>query len=319
MMPNGRAVRDFVVRVVLVAAVSLAMTAVHAGDVGNSPPSPPGSGSNDRAAPKSEAAEAWDAVKDTTNPALLEAFVQRYRNTFFAVLATARISELKAAAARASPPDAPNAVRTYPVRPMPTDGVREYAMLYDEDLSDPQGRQYLGSVVWRAEPVNVAGKPHELAIRAEIEVPSRRLRMTLSFRRNLDPALPASHVVELTFRVPADFDGGGISNVPGFLMKVNQQARGLPLSAVTVKVSDGMFMVGLSNAAMDRERNLKLLSERSWFDIPIVYANQRRAILAIDKGYSGEQVFKTAFMAWDQYPGAAQPAAMAPGGNGDTR
>src|SRR6202035_4485702 len=111
-----------------------------------------------------------------------------------------------------------------PAAPMPTDGVREYAMLYDEDLSDPQGRQYLGSVVWRAEPVNVAGKPHELAIRAEIEVPSRRLRMTLSFRRNLDPALPASHVVELTFRVPADFDGGGISNVPGFLMKVNQPA-----------------------------------------------------------------------------------------------
>ena len=319
MMPSGRAVCDFVVRVVLVAAVSLAMTAVHAEDLGNSPPSPPGSGSNDRAAPKSEAAEAWDAVKDTTNPALLEAFVQRYRNTFFAVLATARIGELKAAAAKASPPDAPNAVRTYPVRPMPTDGVRERVVLYDEDPSNPTGRQYVGSVVWRAEPVKAAGKAREPAVRAEIEVPSRGLRMTMSFKRNLDPTLPASHVAELTFQLPAGFEGGGISNVPGILMKLNQQARGVPLAGVSVAVAGGLFMVGLSNAPADRERNQNLLLERSWIDIPIVYTNQRRAILAIDKGTSGDQVFKTVFMAWDQYPGAAQPAATAPGGNGDTR
>jgi hypothetical protein len=49
--------------------------------------------------------------------------------------------------------------------------------------------------------------------------------------------------------------------------------------------------------------------ERAWFDIPIVYVNQRRAILAIDKGVSGEQVFKTVFTAWGQYPDATQPAA----------
>jgi hypothetical protein len=37
-----------------------------------------GAGPAESAAPKSEAAEAWDAVKNTTNPALLEAFLQRY-------------------------------------------------------------------------------------------------------------------------------------------------------------------------------------------------------------------------------------------------
>jgi hypothetical protein len=30
-------------------------------------------------------------------------------------------------------------------------------VLYDEDPSSPQGRQYVGSVVWRAEPVKVSG------------------------------------------------------------------------------------------------------------------------------------------------------------------
>ena len=47
------------------------------------------------AAKMSEAAEAWDRVKDTSNAALLEAFVARYKDTFYADLARARIEELR--------------------------------------------------------------------------------------------------------------------------------------------------------------------------------------------------------------------------------
>ena len=43
----------------------------------------------------SEAAEAWNATKDTTNVAVLGAFVARYRDTFFAELARARIADLQ--------------------------------------------------------------------------------------------------------------------------------------------------------------------------------------------------------------------------------
>ena len=32
------------------------------------------------------------------------------------------------------------------------------------------------------------------------------------------------------------------------------------------------------------QRNIQLLKERGWFDIPIVYNNGRRAILSIEKG-----------------------------------
>jgi hypothetical protein len=38
-------------------------------------------------------------------------------------------------------------------------------------------------------------------------------------------------------------------------------------------------------------RNVQLLKERSWFDIPIIYNNNRRAILAPEQGTPGEQVF----------------------------
>jgi uncharacterized caspase-like protein len=48
----------------------------------------------------SEAAEAWNAAKDTTSIAVLEAFLARYPNTFFAELARARIEELRKPVAR---------------------------------------------------------------------------------------------------------------------------------------------------------------------------------------------------------------------------
>jgi hypothetical protein len=44
---------------------------------------------------QSEAAEAWDRTKDTTNIALLQAFLARYKNTFYAEHAQARLDELK--------------------------------------------------------------------------------------------------------------------------------------------------------------------------------------------------------------------------------
>jgi hypothetical protein len=56
----------------------------------------------------------------------------------------------------------------------------------------------------------------------------------------------------------------------------------------------------LSSTDADRERNVQLLKERAWFDIPVVYGNNRRAILALEKGPPGERAFEEAFKAWKQ-------------------
>jgi hypothetical protein len=178
--------------------------------------------------------------------------------------------------------------------------VAQRVVLYDEDPSSPQGKQYVGSVIWRTEAVKVpAGQPPDIGVRADIEIPERKFKMSLSIRRNSDASLPASHTAELTFVLPPDF-GTTISNVPGVLMKSNEQTRGTPLAGLAVKVTDGFFLVGLSNVESDKARNLQLLKERSWFDIPLVYANQRRSIIAIEKGAPGERAFNEAFTAWGQ-------------------
>ena len=124
--------------------------------------------------------------------------------------------------------------------------------------------------------------------------------MTWSLRRNTDKGLPATHTVEIMFKLPADFSFGSVSNVPGMLMKQTEFTRGVPLAGLAVKVTPAFYLIGLSNMEADKDRNIQLLNERAWFDIPVVYSNNRRAILAMQKGSPGERAFADAFEAWKQ-------------------
>jgi len=190
----------------------------------------------------------------------------------------------------------PNPTPANPAAP-----VVQRVVLYEEDPNDPQGKRYIGSAIWRTETTSPGpNAPPDLAVRADLEIPERRITMTFSLRRNADQAMPASHTIEVMFNLPADFPFGGISNVPGILMKQAEQTRGAPLAGLAVKVTSGYFLVGLSAVESDMQRNLQLLKERPWFDIPIVYNNGRRAILAIEKGTPGERAFEEAFKAWGQ-------------------
>ena len=183
----------------------------------------------------------------------------------------------------------------------PGASVAQKVVLYEEDPSDPNGRRFVGSAIWRTERVSPGpGQPEEVAIRADVEIPDRKLTMTWSLRRNTDQSLPASHTVEIMFRLPQDFPPGSVTNVPGILMKQTEQTRGAPLAGHAVKVTDSYYLIGLSSFDADRESNLRMLKERGWFDIPVVYSNKRRAILAVEKGTPGDRAFAEAFAAWRQ-------------------
>jgi hypothetical protein len=119
-------------------------------------------------------------------------------------------------------------------------------------------------------------------------------------RRNSDAAFPASHTIELTVSVPPDFAGGSV-------LKPKEQSKGTPLAASTAKVMDGVFLTALYGNDGDRQRNLQLLEQSAWFDIPIVYTNQHRAILAIEKGSSGQRAFQSAFDTWQRLTSSGKP------------
>jgi hypothetical protein len=183
----------------------------------------------------------------------------------------------------------------------PAAAVAQRVVLYEEDPTEPRGKRFVGSAIWRTETISPGpGHSPELAIRADIEIPERKLAMTWSLRRNTDQSLPASHTIEVMFKLPADFPAGSVDKLPGILMKQTEQTRGVALAAVATKVTNGFFLIGLSAVATERDKNIQLLKERSWLDIPVVYTNNRRAILALEKGTPGEKAFAEAFATWKQ-------------------
>jgi hypothetical protein len=178
--------------------------------------------------------------------------------------------------------------------------IAQHAVLYEE-AGGPQGTRFAGTVAWRTETVSPGpGMAPELVVRADIRIPKRHMSVTWSLRRNSDRTLPASHMIEVIFNLPCHFPGHGISNTPGILMKDSEEARGMPLAGLAVKVTNGFFLIGLNAADAEIKRNVQLLKERAWFDILIVYANGRRALLTMDKGSVGERAIAEAFAVWGQ-------------------
>ena len=72
------------------------------------------------------------------------------------------------------------------------------------------------------------------------------------------------------------------------------------IADAVAKVSDSLFWLALSGLDQDVSRNIQLLKERPWIDIPIRYGNRRRAILTFEKGAPGERAFNDAFAAWGE-------------------
>jgi hypothetical protein len=176
-------------------------------------------------------------------------------------------------------------------------GASQRALLFEENPGSQQFTTLNGTATWRTETVNPGpGRSPELGVRIDIDIPDRKMQAIVTIRRNPDQSLPASHYIEIQFTGNDAF--GGIAQVPAVRMKNNEAAQGVPLAGLSVRVMQGFFLIGLSAIETDRERNVQLLRSQQWMDIPFVYNNGRRAVLAFEKGGAGEKAMAEAFAAW---------------------
>lgn len=178
--------------------------------------------------------------------------------------------------------------------------VAQKAILYEEGKAGAQALITSGKVVWQVVPDPTVGKDGAVMLRVRAEIPDRKMVVNLSMRPNADASFPASHLVEIKFQVPGDFDGKAVTGVPALIMKATEQARGDPLVAASAKVADNFFWIALGSGEAEKERNFKLLKERGWIDVPLLYENGRRAILTLEKAGSGDQALADAMTAWGQ-------------------
>ncbi|MEP3197976.1 MAG: hypothetical protein ABJO57_08920 [Lentilitoribacter sp.] len=178
----------------------------------------------------------------------------------------------------------------------------EKMLFYETSLGLEQQARYEGGVTW-SEEVESDGTASRPFIRAQIQVPERNLSIDMSIKLNGDQTLPVSHLVDINFSLPDDFEGGEIDQVTEVKMKNTEEQPGDRLAAISAKIDTTFFVVGLEND--DPEvvaTNLQLLSRRNWIDIPISYSNGRKALITLEKGASGVAVFDKVLAAWERNP-----------------
>jgi hypothetical protein len=164
-----------------------------------------------------------------------------------------------------------------------------------------------GTVTWTLEQVAKPKQKPELAVRAEIVIPDRNLKLTWWMQRNTGKAAFATHVVAMTVHSP-DESHGTIRDLFGMLLRSAADGKSTALFANHEKSGDGMFRSYLAPSDFAASQNDKLLRERSWFELRFTYADGKQGILAMDKGASGERVFAAALEAW----GGNRQAAATP-------
>ncbi len=170
--------------------------------------------------------------------------------------------------------------------------------LYEEVLGQTVPTAIEGSVSWSLQNEQDAnGKPSP-TVQGQITIPGRGLSALITFKRNTDPSLPASHLVEIVFSVGAGFEGGAIDSVQRIAMKSTEQDRGNALIAVPAKITDDFHMIALNDFPDALKTNLELMRTRDWIDIPVSYRNGRRALLTLQKGADGKAAFETALREW---------------------
>jgi hypothetical protein len=153
---------------------------------------------------------------------------------------------------------------------------------------------FSGSVEW-SEGVDELGLP---TLKGTASIPARNLGVDITIRKNADPSLPASHLMEVDFKVSDTFIGGTIANLPGVLLKDEELVPGTALIGASARVVGNSFLFALSATPADATTNADLLENRRWMDLAVVYGTGRNAIITLEKDDAAQALFDEVFAAW---------------------
>jgi hypothetical protein len=181
--------------------------------------------------------------------------------------------------------------------------VAQKAIFYEERTASSQGSAESGTTVWSISQESPgAGQPAEPAIKGVVSIPGRDIGLSMTIRRNADPTLPASHIIEMIFITPEGFSEGGIDNILRVALKSDEQQPGSPVIGLPAKIGDGFFLVALNNSKAEIDANMNLLRNQKWIDVAVVYKSGRRALITMEKGLPGSKVFDDVLKAWGVPP-----------------
>lgn len=175
--------------------------------------------------------------------------------------------------------------------------VAARALFFEEKVDDPRGTQSDGQVVWQLETTPAGnGRPADSVVRGTVSVSKANISFDLVFKRNRDRALPASHTVEVIFRP----EGGreGIRAIGPIEARTQETNPGVALKGAMVPVGDNLFLIGLDNTELAIAKNVEALANEKWFAFQFQMTNGKLGAALIEKGPTGDRVFRQALANW---------------------
>jgi hypothetical protein len=174
------------------------------------------------------------------------------------------------------------------------------ALLIEAPDTQEKVKTYIGSVIWRLDSVpGGPGRPLGTSVHGDVDIPEAKVRMSLDIQKNMDETLPASHTIEVRFIPLQGSDFPGVKQVGSVQMRREDASNGDSLAGIPVQITDNFFLIGLARGDLET-RNIDLLKNRGWLDLPIALNNGRIAKFSLEKGVSGDRVIADAITAWDQ-------------------
>jgi hypothetical protein len=190
---------------------------------------------------------------------------------------------------------APAAAQQQTAQQTPLIPVAHRAALLIEAPDDPQRvKTYVGTVLWRID--RATGAPPSLV--AEIDLPDVRFKAQIRISKNTDPRLPASHTIDLRFTPAPDGEIPDVKEIDTLQMRAEDRPAGEPLSGIPAAITSNYFLVGLSASDSAQVRNLDLMRNRGWFDLPMLLVNGKIAKITFEKGTTGERLMNDVMAAW---------------------
>ncbi len=174
------------------------------------------------------------------------------------------------------------------------------ALLVEAPDEASKVRTFLGTVVWKLN--NVSGGSNDsvgLAVEADVDLPDDKMRAVVTFEKNTDASLPASHTIKVRFVIQPGSPTGDIKQISVPQLRREDSPTGEGLAGVTVSVIPNSFLVGLSPGAAEGN-NLELMRSLQWIDIPMLLANGKIAKLTFEKSESGQRDLSEAVAAWQK-------------------
>jgi len=171
--------------------------------------------------------------------------------------------------------------------------VAPLARLATEPVNAQGSLAFNGTVTWQ-----VMDGDQGPAILADLTIPVEGTAVALTFSKNTDPTLPASHIIEVALSALPGSRAGPPARIGDLVAKPSRAGAGTPLAASVVDVNKTVYWIALSRLSMDRNANLRLLAKSPYFALPVTYESGKKALVTFAKGPAGDAVFRKVMSAW---------------------